>query len=134
MLHVGAQQRRDQPRYATRGLRRALVLVLVLVFSASGFTYVSGNHHTSHPATHSHELAAISGDVGGGPCCTDHDRQSQRTKDCSVTSACSLCAPVGSSAVLTLRNAELVEIRPEAVHLGRVPPPQLRPPELIANA
>lgn len=134
MQHVGARQRRYSPRHATSGLRRWLVLLLVLVFAASGLVHVVGNDHVAHAATHSHELAATSDDAGGGPCCPDHDRQSQGTKDCSVTSACSLCAPVGSSAVLALRNAEPVEIRPEAVHLGRAPPPQLRPPKLIPNA
>lgn len=135
MQQVGARQRRYGRRHATAGLRRWLVLVLVLVFAVSGLAHVGGNDHVAHAATHTHGLAFTSHDAGGEPCCPEYDgQQPSGTKDCSATSGCPLCAPIGSQAAPALPDAEPLEIRPEPAQLGCAPPPQLRPPKLIQNA
>ena len=119
MQNAGAQHCRYRLRRATHVLQRWLVLVLVV--AVSGLVSVAGNGHVAHAAVNSHELAL-----------TDHGNPGG-TMDCGATSGCPLCAPVVVSAIPAQRNADPVKIRPESVHLGRAPPPQLRPPKFIRS-
>ena len=131
MQNAGAQHCRYRLRRATHVLQRWLVLVLVV--AVSGLVSVAGNGHVAHAAVNSHELALTDHGTGAAPCCPEHDSNPGGTTDCGATSGCPLCAPVVVSAIPAQRNADPVKIRPESVHLGRAPPPQLRPPKFIPN-
>ena len=131
MQNAGAQQRRYSLRRATHVLQRWLVLVLVV--AVSGLVSVAGNGHVAHAAVNSHELTLTDHDTGVALCCPEHDNKPGSTMDCGATSCCPLCAPVVASAIPALWNAVSVKIRPESIHLGRAPPPQLRPPKFIRS-
>jgi len=131
MQNAVARHRRYGLRRATHILQRWLVLVLIV--AVSGLLSVAGNGHVGHAAASSHEFASTDHGAGAAPCCPEHDSQPGTTIDCCGMSGCPLYAPIVASAILVLRNANPVEIRAEPVHLGRTPPPQLRPPKLIPN-
>jgi hypothetical protein len=114
-------------------LRRWLVLLLVLAVAVSGLLHLAGGGHAGLAAAHSHDLASVSQDGSGEPCCHEHDGQSHATV-CSMANGCALCVPVVSAALLARSDADPAEIRLKAVHSGRVLSPQFRPPKLFANA
>ncbi|ARP98052.1 hypothetical protein CAK95_02370 [Pseudorhodoplanes sinuspersici] len=114
------------------GARRYFVLILVFAFALSGLLHVGGNEH-AFASAHLHEQTSISHDAGGEPCDPVHDGKSSGVNDCSVTSVCSLCAPMESSAALALSNAKPAEIEPISGHFGNIRSQQFRPPRLFPN-
>jgi hypothetical protein len=127
MLQAGTWQRRMIPRPATWGLRRWLVLLLVLAISTSGFVRVPMDDHA---ASLSHEIASVGQEATGEPHCADEAHGAT----CCIASVCSFCIALISSAAITAATAaEVIETPPDEVHLSRPPSPGFRPPKLSAN-
>lgn len=131
-------QRREVPGLLTPGLTRWLVLLLLLTFSMSGLVHVPTGDNAASAASFSHDVASVSQDTGGQPCCTEHDGQPQGTTcsdtTCSMASGCSfsvVLTPVSAS--MTRLGADTLETWSEDVHLSRAPNTQFRPPKLSAN-
>lgn len=136
MQKVGTLQRRKGLGLVALGVRRWLVLLIVVAFTASGLTNIAGGGHSAAEAAtaYSHELsfAGTSGD--GEPCCPEHTGQ-PHASTCSGVSCCSLWAPIVESAVAILRSETLTkEVEPDDAHISRAPLPQFRPPKLSLNA
>lgn len=133
MLQASTWHRRKDPRLATWGLRRCLVLLLVLAISTSGSVHVPMGDHVASAASLSHEIASVSQGATGEPHCPG-DADEGHGATCCITSVCSFCVPLTSSASITRTTvAEVVAALPDGVHLGHAPSPDFRPPNLSAN-
>ena len=133
MSQASTWQRRKDPRLATWGVRRWLVLLLVLAFSTSGLVHVPMDDHAASAASLSLEIASLGQDVTAEPDCAG-DADEAHGATCCTASVCSFCVPLISSATITMATvAEVVASLPDEVHLGRAPSPGFRPPSLSAN-
>ena len=132
MRQGGRWQRRYDPGLATRGPRCWFALLLVLAFVLSGFAHVGSGAH-GFSATNSHELVLVDHDVDGEPCNPEHNGKSHITNDCSVSSVCSLCVPMGTSIALVLSRPDGAETALKSGSFGSIPSPQFRPPKLFSN-
>lgn len=131
MFHVSTWQRRKDPRLATRGLRRWLVLLLVLAISTSGLVHVQMGDHAASAASLSHQIAS-QGATAEPHCAGDADEA--HGAPCCDASGCPLCVPLTSSAAIAKATiAEVVAALPDEVFLGRSPSPGFRPPALSVN-
>lgn len=133
MQQVKTWQRRKAPSLWTSGLKRLLVLLLVLVISASGLVHVQMGGHTASVASLSQEIASVGHETTGEPHCAGVTDEANGAT-CCVASVCSFCIPLTSSAV-TIRTmvSEVVAAVPDEVHLGCAPAPGFRPPSLSSN-
>ena len=126
-------QRRQAPSLWTSGLRRWLVLLLVLAFSTSGLVHVPMGDHVGSEASLSHELASVSQDASGEPCCPEHTSEPHGTT-CCMSSSCSPGVLLGSSAAVpALWDAESAEAQSDEVYHSHAPSPRFRPPKLSVN-
>lgn len=133
MQEVDTRQRGKAPSLRTSGLWRFLVLLLVLAFSTSGLVHAQMGDHAASAASHTHEIASVSQDAGGEPCCPEHNGQPHGTT-CSMANGCSFCVPLLKAlALMAPLDTEKFEPRSEDVHLSRTPTTQFRPPKLFAN-
>lgn len=131
MFYDSTWQRRKDPRRATWGLRRWLVLLLVLAISTSGLVHVQMGDHAASAASLSHEIAS-QGATAEPHCAGDADEA--HGAPCCNASGCSFCVPLTSSAAITRATvAEVVAALPDEVFLGRSPSPGFRPPALSVN-
>ena len=125
---------RTDRRLCVPGLWRRFVLLLVLAFAASGILQVPGGGHAAGAALQAHDLASVSdGSSGEDFCCHEADGQPHGPV-CSTAAGCSLCVPVVSADLLVRSDADRAEMEPTGSHSGLIPPPQIRPPKLPANA
>ena len=132
MLQTSTWQRRKDPRLATWGLRRCLVLLLVVAISTSGLVHVPMGDHAASAASLPHEIASVSQATGEPHCDGDADEAPGAT--CCIASVCSFCVPLTLSATITRATvAEVLAALPDQVHLGHAPSPGFRPPSLSAN-
>lgn len=126
MVQASTWQRGKAPRLVRRGLKCWIVLLLVIVFSASGFAHVPGGENA---AALSHGIASAGEVATGEACCTD-----DADAACCSASVCSVCVPLTSSAGISRSTvAEVVAALPDELRLGRAPSPGFRPPRLSAN-
>lgn len=134
MQQVEAQQRGKNPSLRTSGLSRCLVLVLVLALSMSGLIHAPMGDHAASAASLSHEIASVSQDAGGEPCCPEHNGQPHGIT-CSMASGCSFCVPLlPALALMVPLDTKTLEARSDDVRLSRTPTAQFRPPKLSLNA
>lgn len=131
MSQASTWQRRKGPRLSTWSLRRWLVLLLVLAFSASGLVHIPMGDHSASAASLAHEIASAGEDVTAEPnCAGDADDAT-----CCIASVCSFCVPMTASATIARAMvAGIVAALPDEVLFGRAPSPRFRPPSLSANA
>jgi hypothetical protein len=129
-------QRSNDLGLVALGVRRWLVLLIVLAFTASGLTHIAGGSHFPDEAATalSNEFSFTGNSADGEPCCPEHTGQ-PHASTCSIASGCSLCAPVvGLAATTPQSEARTKLVRPVDAHIGRAPSPQFRPPKLSLNA
>ena len=133
MQQVDAGQRGKTLSLRTSGLWRCLVLLLVLALSTSSLVHAQMGDHAASAASHTHEIASVSQDASGEPCCPEHKGQPHGTT-CSTANGCSFCVPLLKAlALMAPLDTEKLEPRSEDVHLSRAPTTQFRPPKLFAN-
>lgn len=131
MFQASTWQRRKGLRLTTWGLRRWLVLLLVLAVSISGLVHVQLGDHAASAASISHDMAP-QGTTGEPPCPSGTDEANGDT--CCIASGCAFCVPLTSSAAISRTTvAEVVAAVPDEVFLGHAPSPGFRPPSLSAN-
>lgn len=133
MQQVETLQRKKVPSLRTSGLKRWLVLLLVVAFSTSGLAHVPMSDHAASAASLSHEVASVIHGATGEPHCAGDDDEARGTT-CCIASVCSFCVlPISSAAITRTTVAEVLAALPDEVHLGHTPSPGFRPPSLSAN-
>jgi hypothetical protein len=126
-------QCRKDPYRLTRGLKRWLVLLLMLAFSTAGHAHMPVGDHAASTTSLSPEVASVGQGMAVEPDCgSDADETHGQT--CCTGSVCSFCVPPISARATRMATAAEVVVRlPDEVHPGRAPSPGLRPPSLSAN-
>lgn len=114
------------------GARRWLVLLLVLVFAASGLLHVLGGDQAAFAASPPHEITSASQDTSGTPDCPEHTDPPHGIT-CCMAGGCSFTLPAVPFAILVLSGAEAPEAQPDAVPFGRALSPNSRPPKFSSN-
>ena len=126
-------QRKKGPRLSTWSLRRWLVLLLVLAFSASGLVHPPIGDQSASATSLSHEIASMDEDGGAEPNCAG-DADQFHGASCCAASVCSFGLPVTSSASIARAMVAGLGATPsDEVLRGRAPLPSFRPPSLFAN-
>ncbi len=130
---VETWRRRKAPSLRTSGLKRWLVLLLVLAISTSGLVHVQIGDHAASAASLSHEIAAVGHETTGEPHCAG-DADEANGANCCISSVCSFCIPLTTfTATTRTMISEVVAALPDEAHLGCAPSPGFRPPSLSAN-
>lgn len=133
MSQASTWQRRRDSRLATWGVRRWLVLLLVLAFSTSSLVHVPMGAHAASAALASLEIASLGHEATGEQRCAG-DADEAHGATCCIANVCSYYVPLILSVAITrVTVAEVVAALPDEVHLGRAPSPGFRPPSLFAN-
>lgn len=133
MQQLEARQRGKASSLRTSGLWRCLALVLVLALSMSGLIHATMDDHTASAASRSHEIAPLSEDNGGEPCCLEHNEEAPSTI-CSIAGGCPFCVPLLPALDTSPQaDSESFAARAEAGHFNRAPAPHFRPPEFFTN-
>lgn len=127
-------QRSKGPRLSTWSLRRWLILLLVLAFSASGLVHSPMGGESASAASLSHEITSMDEYGAAEPNCVG-DADQFHGASCCAASVCSFGLPVTSSASIARAMVAGLGATPsDEVLLGRAPSPRFRPPSLSANA
>ncbi len=125
--------RRKDPLFATWGLRRCLVLLLVFAFSTSGLVHANMGDHVASAASLSFKLVTVEHALTIEQHCADDADEAHGTLCCN-TSVCSFCTPlISTAAIARAAVADVVVVLLDEVHPGLAPSPGFRPPSLSAN-
>lgn len=133
MSQANTWQCRKGPCRATRGLKRWLVLLLVLAFSTTSHAYVPMGDHAAPATSLSIEIASIGQDVTAEPDCGSRGDEAQGSTCCTGSVCSYFLTPVSAGGSSTETVTEVVARFSDDVHPGRAPSPGLHPPSLSAN-
>jgi hypothetical protein len=133
MSQTHTWQCRKEQRFVSWSLRRWLVLLLVLTFSAAGLFHAPMGEHIASAASFAHQVASV-GHVAAGKLQCDSDADAVHDGTCCIANTCSFCLPLLSAAPMTMAViAEMLATPPDEDQVGRTSLPDFRPPKLSAN-